>query len=255
MTDKTPTDDYRPRVPEGAEDDPNWPRYHSGAPMPETHPDHGPMEDIPRREDGSISSYYYCSKAELEQWGELKPPPRRFRHDGWTPDRIERFLEALRSTASIKDACRIVGMSRQSAYNLYNREDSAHIRKAWDEALRACTNVLATTAFDRAVNGTEEQVYYKGEFVGWRDRYDNRHLQWMLRVRDPLNWAPLTELEGWMRQRGIEKPEAIEPSLRRMTETEEEWARRLPGEEGEPPATLPEPAEDPGGDGAEGEKS
>ncbi|QLC24038.1 hypothetical protein HFP57_02650 [Parasphingopyxis algicola] len=253
MTDKSLPTEPATRHPETAKDTGFF--YADGRPVPPTHPDHGPMENLPRQADGSFAAYYYCSKEELAAAEVDRPPARRQRHDGWTPDRIERFLEALRSTASIKDACRIVGMSRQSAYNLYNREESAHIRKAWDEALRACTNVLATTAFDRAVNGTEEQVYYKGEFVGWRDRYDNRHLQWMLRVRDPLNWAPLTELEGWMRQRGLEKPEAIEPSLRRLTEAEEEWSRRLPGEEGEPPATLPEPAEDRGGNGAEDEKS
>ncbi|MGP1283311.1 MAG: hypothetical protein ACTS1X_10080 [Parasphingopyxis sp.] len=252
MTDKAPASGHRPRIPEGAAEDPDWPRYPSGEPMPETHPDHGPMRDIPRRADGSIAPYYYCSKAELEKWGELdRPPARRRRHDGWTPERIEKFLEALRATASITDACRVVGKSRQSAYKLYNRKDSAHIRKAWDEALRACTNILATTAFDRAVNGTEEQVFHDGHFVGWRTRYDNRHLQWMLRARDPVNWAPLSELQGWMRQRAIERHEPVEASLERVAKAEEEWGQCLPGEDVRD--ALPEPAEkgdaDGGGEG------
>jgi hypothetical protein len=209
--------------------------YPNGEPVPPTHPDHGPMDQLPRMEDGGFAAYYYCSTTELKAGGIADAtPPRRHRKDGWTLDRIERFLEALRSTASVTDACRTVSMSPRSAYDLYNRKGNDHIRKAWDEALRAATNILATTAFDRAVNGTEYKVFHKGEFVGWQVRHDNRHLQWMLRARDPLNWAPLDELQGWLRHREIAKHEDAEDSLERLAKGEEEWERRLPGEKGAP---------------------
>lgn len=207
--------------------------YATGRPVPPTHPDHGPMEDLPRQEDGGFAAYYYCSRAELEAAEVASPPPRRRRHDGWTADRMAEFIETLRATASITDACRAVGMSRTSAYRLYHREDAAHFREAWDEALRCCTAVLATTAFDRAVNGTEYRVFHKGEFVGWQVRHDNRHLQWMLRARDPLNWAPLDDLEGWLRHRGIERPGRSAPG--RLAEAEHRWGRRLDDDRLAPP--------------------
>ena len=146
------------------------------------------LESILPSKESSIDSIEVRSKS-AKTIGIDGPPPRRSRHDGWTTARIEAFLEELRATASITDACQAVGMARSSAYKLYARADSGHIRKAWDEALRAATNVLVTTAFDRAVNGVCEQVWHNGRMVGFRERFDNRHLQFMLRARDLLSWA------------------------------------------------------------------
>src|SRR5688572_4043146 len=55
--------------------------FPSGKPVPPTHPDHGPMHLLPRRPDGGFAAYYYCSKAELQEWGIDHPPPLRHRHD------------------------------------------------------------------------------------------------------------------------------------------------------------------------------
>ena len=109
--------------------------YRDGVPLPSNDPDHGRVQNAPRQEDGSLATYLHCTPGELRDMGIDAPPPRRSRHDGWTTERIEMFLEELRATASITDACQAVGMSRPSAYKLYARADSAHIRKAWDEAL------------------------------------------------------------------------------------------------------------------------
>jgi hypothetical protein len=169
------------------------------------------------------------------------PPARR--RNGWSTELIAVFLEELRATATVSDACRAVGKSRSSAYRLYNREDAGHIRAAWDEALRAATRVLADTAFERAVKGTREDVYHEGELVGYRTRHDNRHLQWMLRVRDPLNWASLSELEGWMRHRDGEAFEPAEDSLHRMAIKERKLATRdalLPAVDGDGERTKDE---------------
>ncbi len=200
----------------------------SGKPVAPTHPDHGPMDRLPRQENGGFPAYYYCSREELEGtgiWG--KPPAVRERHDGWNYEKIAEFITQLRATASVTDACRAVSMSRQSAYNLYHGDDSGHIRDAWDEALKASIATLATTAFDRAVNGHEERVFHKGEFVGWQTKYNYRHLQWLLRVRDPLNWAPLSEIEGWLKTRGGEtQAEPLPQSLDRLAAAEEKWGRK-----------------------------
>ena len=203
--------------------------YRDGSPMAPTHPDHGPMHLLPRQEDGGFSAYYYCSKAELEAAQVDRPPPRRHRRDGFSADRQETFLEALRDTASFTDAARIVGISRTTAYNLYNSADAGAFRAAVDAALKGVDIVLETTALERAVNGQEEIVYHRGQRVGVRWKYDNKLLMFLMRARNPLKYAPLSEIQGWLRQRGVELPPDLSRSLDRVVAAEEEWGRRLPG--------------------------
>ena len=209
--------------------------YKSGDEIAPTHPDHGPMHLLPRQEDGSFAAYYYCSKEELGDFGIDGPPPRRYRKDGFTPERIEIFIATLHATASVSDAARAAGISRKAAYDLYNRADAEEFRCAWDEALRGPNIVLTSTAYDRAINGVEEIVYYQGQRVGVRIKYDNRLLMWLLKVRDPLNFAPLGDLRGWLRHRDIEPHRPIEPILDRLAAAEEEWGRHLADEATGPP--------------------
>lgn len=205
--------------------------YLSGKPVPPTHPDHGLMQLLPRRPDGGFSAYYYCSKAELEEWGIDHPPPLRHRHDGFTPEKIAIFIRTLRATGSVTDAARAAGVTRKTAYDLYNREDAGYFRNAWDESLRGPNIVLTSTAYDRALNGVEEAVWYKGRFCGWRVRHDNRLLMWLLRVRDPLSFAPLDELQGWLRHRDVEQHLPTEPMVDRLEAAERAWEHRLPQSE------------------------
>jgi hypothetical protein len=62
--------------------------------------------------------------------------PERCRRDGWNPERQLRFLDTLASTGSVTRAARAAGMSRESAYRLRARADSALFAAAWDKALR-----------------------------------------------------------------------------------------------------------------------
>jgi hypothetical protein len=123
------------------------------------------------------------------------------RADGWTAARRRLFLERLSTTASVQEAARSVGMTRQSARKLYRRAPA--FRAAWDEALRECVSVLAETAFHRAIHGTEQQVYHQGQLVGTREVHHDQLLMYLLRVRDPLNYAPIDELERWKRYRAL----------------------------------------------------
>lgn len=233
--------------------------YKNGDEIPPTHPDHGPMHLLPRQEDGSFSAFYYCSKEELADFAIPGPPPRRHRHDGWSAQRQEQFVEALAASASWTDAARAVDRSRTSAYNLYNH--SPAFRAACDEALKPAAFVLATTAFDRAVNGVEEIVYHQGQRVGVRWKYDNKLLMQLLRSLDPLRFAPLSEIEGWLKRRGVERTPEIEGALDQLAAAEAQWGSRLPGEgaapdpalmqavrpglvEGRRPIPLAEPADD-----------
>lgn len=102
------------------------------------------------------------------------PVPVRARHDGWTPERQRRFIEALAATACVEDSARAVGMSATSAYNLNARPDAVAFRAAWDAALDFAAGHLKAAVFSRAIHGVPVPHYYKGELVGEHRRYNDR---------------------------------------------------------------------------------
>lgn len=95
-------------------------------------------------------------------------------HHAWDGDRKVRFLHHLSEKGDVRAAAARVGMSRQSAY-LLRRRDRA-FAQAWQAALvlarGAAEEVLAT----RALDGIEEEVWFRGELVGTRRRFDGRLL-------------------------------------------------------------------------------
>lgn len=96
------------------------------------------------------------------------------RHDGWTPERRTQFLDHLAHDGSVRAACRCVGMSREAAYRLRRRE--ALFARGWDAALVQARAVSAEALASRALDGVEEGVWYRGEQVGTRRKYDSRLL-------------------------------------------------------------------------------
>ena len=118
--------------------------------------------------------------------------PPRPRHDGFTPERQALFLDALANSGSVSVAAEAAGISRTAVYNLRNREgaDGETFRSAWDDRLKQAVAVLAETAFQRAVHGVEEPVFYKGEQCGTRMRYNDRLLIFLLKTLDPDTYAP-----------------------------------------------------------------
>ena len=64
-------------------------------------------------------------------------------------------------------------------------------------ALNAATDILANTAYERAIEGVEEPVFWRGEQVGTRRRYNDRLLMALLRVRNASDYAPLSDQRGW----------------------------------------------------------
>lgn len=116
----------------------------------------------------------------------------RVRHDGWTAARQRDFIQMLTETGCVSEACAEVGISARSAYRLREHPRAAGFRTAWDHALSLSTARLSALAFERAVHGTVEQVFYKGELVGERRRPDNRLLMWLLSHHDPVTYGYLS---------------------------------------------------------------
>ena len=93
---------------------------------------------------------------------------------GWTPERRALFLERLAAHGNVRAACRTVGLSAESAYRLRRRD--APFARGWAAAVVLGRDRTEQVLGERAVEGVEEQIYYRGELIGTRRRYDSRLL-------------------------------------------------------------------------------
>jgi len=127
--------------------------------------------------------------------GKDKRPGRAMRGDGWTPDRIRTFLEALAECGCVADAAARAGMSVRSAYYLRNRAENGAFRYAWDAARLLARDQMAENLTSRALNGYVEIVTRDGKPWLERRRYDNRLSLAMLARLDHLAEAQGEEAE------------------------------------------------------------
>ncbi|MEG3176118.1 hypothetical protein U1872_07750 [Sphingomonas sp. RB3P16] len=66
---------------------------------------------------------------------EFTPVPRKYRHDGWTPERQKAFIAALADTGSVSRAAAMCNMAQANAYTLRHAPGAEAFRRAWDAAL------------------------------------------------------------------------------------------------------------------------
>lgn len=92
----------------------------------------------------------------------------------FTSDRRVRFLHLLAVSGNVRRACADVGVSPQSAY-VHKRRDAA-FSHGWDAALLLARDAAEEMLAERALNGTRETIFYRGEAVGHRVRFDARLL-------------------------------------------------------------------------------
>lgn len=110
------------------------------------------------------------------------------RQDGWTLARQRGFLQALADYGSVQKAAASVGMSASGAYRFRARAPDS-FAEAWNEALDVSLGTLIDSAMERAIHGTINPVFYKGEVVGERVTHDAKLTMFMLRVRAPAIYA------------------------------------------------------------------
>jgi hypothetical protein len=117
--------------------------------------------------------------------------PVRPRHDGWTAEKQQAFIEGLADTGSVTKAALGVFMSPDSAYRLRRRADAGEFDKAWEAALAVATRRLVDVAFERAIDGVENPIFHKGEVVGSRRTVSDRPLMFLLKHQDPMTYGAL----------------------------------------------------------------
>ncbi|ASK89759.1 hypothetical protein [Sphingorhabdus sp. SMR4y] len=169
-------------------------------------------------------------------------PSPTTRHDGWHPELRVKFLEALARTGNVQASAYFVQRSRQSAYDLKRRD--LDFARAWLAALVLAREEAQDRLQERAIEGIEEPVYYHGEVVGMRRRYDSRlllaHLARLDRLAEQIPAQRGAARFGAMLE-AIGKGEDTAPLI--ATPTEEELAT-LAGAAEALPGTGPGPDEE-----------
>ncbi len=98
-------------------------------------------------------------------------------------------MKALAICGCITDAAHSVGMSRQAAYDLYNRPAAFGFRRAFDAALDAGMAAVEGGAVERSVKGVARPIFHRGEQVGEYRHYDERLTMFLLRYRRPQRYG------------------------------------------------------------------
>ncbi len=112
---------------------------------------------------------------------DFTPVPRRYRHDGWTPERQRAFIEALADTGSVTRAAGMVNMAQTNCYYLRRQPGAEEFRRAWDAALDFGLDRLKDIAFERAIEGELIPFFQNGKLVGYRRKYNNALLMFCIR--------------------------------------------------------------------------
>ena len=142
------------------------------------------------------------------------PVRRRPRLDGWTEEKQRRFIEVLADTGLVSVAARAVGMSRESAYRLRRSAHGAAFARAWDAARDHSGGVIEDIAFERALEGVEQNVFDEnGEVVCTKRVYNDRLLMFLLRHLKPERYGAAAAARS-----AAEKPSPadVETTLRAM---------------------------------------
>ncbi|MDT8760367.1 hypothetical protein MZO42_16825 [Sphingomonas psychrotolerans] len=164
------------------------------------------------------------------------PVRRKPRLDGWTEEKQRRFIETLADTGLVNVACKAVGMSRASAYQLRRSPHGAAFARAWDAARHHAGGLIEDIAFERAIEGTEQEVLGpNGEVIATRLVHDNRLLKYLLGHLKPERYGTRTPGAA---PHGTATPQPADPPVLEQSLRAMEPALPAPPEQLLDPETL-----------------
>lgn len=143
------------------------------------------------------------------------PVRRRQRFDGWTEEKQRRFIETLADTGLVGQAAKAVGMTRESAYRLRRAPHAGAFARAWDIARQQAGALIEDIAFERALEGVEQDVHDRdGNVVGTKLVIDNRLLKYLLSHLKPERYGARASDSLPPAQPALEQSlRAMEPAL------------------------------------------
>jgi hypothetical protein len=112
---------------------------------------------------------------------DFTPVPRRYRHNGWTPERQRAFIGWLAVTGCVERAARMVNIAQTNCYELRRAPGAEGFRRSWDAALDFAVPKLKDIAFQRAIEGELVPVFSGGKLMGFRRKYNDKLLMFCLR--------------------------------------------------------------------------
>lgn len=134
-----------------------------------------------RAEDPEYENAGADASANLPARLDFTPVPRRYRHDGWTPERQVAFIDALADTGCVDRAARMVNMAQANCYALRRAPGAESFRRAWEAALDCGLQVMKDIAFERAIEGELIPVFSQGKLMGYRRKRNDALLMFCLR--------------------------------------------------------------------------
>ncbi len=114
----------------------------------------------------------------------LSAGERATRHDGWTLERQQLFIDHLAEHGRVTEAAEAAGMSVQSAYKLRARVKGFAF--GWRAAMTLAYDRLREIALDRASNGVRIPRYHDGKVAGVTVRHSDRLLLGLLAHLKPV---------------------------------------------------------------------
>lgn len=147
-------------------------------------------ERAPEPEPGPEAEFGYAAPDYDPAHYRWVPVRRRPRSDGWTEEKQRRFIEVLADTGLVGLACKEVGMTRTSAYRLRRAPYAGAFARAWDVARERAGALIEDIAFERAIEGVEEDKYNRnGELADSRRVYNDRLLTFLLSHLKPERYS------------------------------------------------------------------
>lgn len=108
------------------------------------------------------------------------------------------FLSTLRKNGKVNDATFAAGYS-DSSFLYKCRKSDPEFAKAWDEAKEEAMDLLEDEAFRRAHDGVEDPQFYKGEVAGYKTKYSDSLIMFLLRAGRPEKFRENIKIDGELR--------------------------------------------------------
>lgn len=143
-------------------------------------PCHGRRKDGVACTQNALKGGDYCGRHVPREAGDTSDGSHTPARETW--DR-EAWLGTFEYSKMVSEACRMVGISRSTAYK--ERERNPEFRAAWDELNTRVVESLEQEAYRRAVEGVDRMVVSAGRKLGTEKQFSDTLLALLLKANRP----------------------------------------------------------------------
>jgi len=152
-----------------------------------------------------------------------RPQRRKTPKHGWTQRRRARFLETLKATCNVKEACRVVNMGMSGAYELRKRDPG--FAAEWAEALEQGYAELEMLLLRQSIHGSETTETIDDDGESGRRRTKTVH-SYPHAIALRLLFAHKGAVDAFRDEKGIDRPgsDAVRVEIQRRIDAVRERA-------------------------------